>query len=291
VGALLEFIKRYSHVLLFITLQVMCVKSYLGNIKATSKNDKLNDNSKKLPGAVLSKKQAVVTDYFTLKEVNDSLLNENKRLREKLYQMEVGVPMTDSLGIVTYKRDSTEREYRYKYYAARVLTCTFDDANNYVTINRGFRDGIKRGMAVISGTGIVGEIKTVGPNHSVAVSILSARKRVSVQLKDGTLGFTTWDDFDSRYVTLQDVPPSSKMNRGDTVYTSGYSFFPANIMVGRLAKITKVGENQRYKVALSTNFRTLRYVYVVEDITAQFIQPLQDSARAQTEPDFKAQQQ
>jgi rod shape-determining protein MreC len=290
VGALLEFVKKYSHVLLFIILQIVCARNYLSNVRANNKNDKLSDSSKSLPGAVLNKKQGV-TDYFTLKEVNDSLLNENKRLREKLYQMEVGVPITDSMGFVTYKRDSLEREYRYKYYAARVLTCTFDDANNYITINRGFRDGIKRGMAVISGNGIVGEIKTVGPNHSVAVSILSARKRVSVQLKDGTLGFTTWDDFDSRYVTLQDVPPNSKMNRGDTVYTSGYSFFPANIMVGTLGKIIKVGEYERYKVYLSTNFRTLRYVYIVEDVTAPVMQPLQDSAKVQTEPDYKPQTQ
>jgi rod shape-determining protein MreC len=283
VGNLLEFVRRFSHVLLFLILQIICIKAYLS--KAGKGNSKVAyDNSRNLPGTIAQQKRDV-TNYFLLSEENDSLLNENRRLREKLYQMEVGIPITDSNGIVTYKRDSTEREFRYKYYAAKVLNNTFDDANNYLTINRGFRDGIKRGMAVISSTGIVGEIKTVGPNHSVAISILSDRKRVSVQLKDGTLGFTTWDSYDPNVVTLNDVPPSAKMNAGDTVYTSGYSMFPPSIMVGRLGSIKQTGAYQTYVVRLSTNFKRLHYVYVVEDITEQFVKPLLDSTRVMDNPE------
>jgi rod shape-determining protein MreC len=281
---LFEFVRRYSHVLVFIILQIICLKTYWRNVSANNKSSKYWDNSKKLPGSVAQQKRNV-TSYFFLKEENDSLLAENRRLREMLYQMEVGIPITDSNGIVTYKKDTIEREYRYKYYAAKVLNNTFDEANNYLTINRGFRDGIKRGMAVIGNSGIVGEIKSVGPNHSVAASILSDRKRVSVQLKDGTLGYTTWDDFDPNYVTLNDIAPSAKMNKGDTVYTSGFSMFPPNVMVGRLAHVTQTGVYQHYKVRLSTNFRRLHYVYVVQDITEPIVQPLLDSTKAMDNPE------
>jgi rod shape-determining protein MreC len=273
---LLDFIARFSNVFLFLLLQIICARAILKH------NQKLNesylDNSRKIAGGLIAQKNSV-TDYYFLREINDSLINENKRLREKIYQQEIGIPISDSFGNVTYLKDSVKKEFRYKYYAAKVLNNTFDEANNYVTLNKGINDSVKIGMAVLSSNGIVGQIVSAGAKYSVAKSVLSSRFRVSAKLKDGNLGYITWPDLDCRFVTLNDIGPTINVKQGDTIYTSGYSLFPANIMIGRVAAVYRGSEANKYKVLLSTNFKRLHYVYIAQDITQQIIAPIVDSAK------------
>jgi rod shape-determining protein MreC len=227
----------------------------------------------------LAKQKHAVTDYYFLREINDSLLNENKALRQKLFQQDIGIPIKDSNGTTTYLKDTIKKEFRFKYYAAKVLNNTFDEANNYFTINKGYEDHVKRGMAVLSSTGIAGQIISVGNKYAVAKSILSDRFRISAQLKDGTLGYINWSEMDSRFVTLNDIGPTINVKQGDSVYTSGFSLFPPNIFIGRVAGIMPGSDANKYKIYLSTNFKRMHFVYVVEDISGVQISNLIDTAK------------
>jgi rod shape-determining protein MreC len=58
------------------------------------------------------------------------------------------------------------------------------------------------------------------------------------------------------------------VNVGDTVVTSGYSnIFPEGIMIGIIKNYNAVNGTNFYniKVELSTNFKTLKYVEVVQN--------------------------
>jgi hypothetical protein len=55
-------------------------------------------------------------------------------------------------------------------------------------------------------------------------------------------------------------------------------------MIGRIAALKQGSESNHYTVLLSTNFRRLKYVYVVEDITADEMQVVLDTAKAMDKP-------
>ena len=58
------------------------------------------------------------------------------------------------------------------------------------------------------------------------------------------------------------------VNVGDTIVTSGYSnIFPEGIMIGTITKFDVESGTNFYhiKVELSTNFKTLKYVEVVQN--------------------------
>ncbi len=256
---------------------------YLGSAKS---GKSIGISAGKIVGTVETKRKGI-TDYFFLKEVNDSLLKENERLRKQLMQEVTSIPIKDSFGNVVVKKDSIEKNLRYHYFACKVIDQTFDEKNNYITINRGSYQGIKRGMAVLSNNGIVGQVVNATEHFSVAKCVISERFRVSAQLKDGTLGYISWPDVDSRFVQLNNISPSVKVKSGDTVVTSPSSLFPANIMIGRVVGLKSGSDANHYTILLNTNFRRLRYVYVVEDISADEIQAVIDTAKAIDKPATK----
>lgn len=204
-------------------------------------------------------------NYLRLKEINESLEIENARLRNQIPQQ------TDSLGskIVT----DTVNQKQFTYLAARVINNSIRQKNNYLTINRGYNEGIRKGMGVVGPDGIVGIVINVSAKYATIQSLLHSETRISASLANSkAFGSLVWGsgNFDSRYAILQDVPNHIKVKKGEAVVTSGYSLFPAGIAIGRVAETgLKGGESFfRIKVLLSTNFATLSYVYVVKNSEA-----------------------
>lgn len=74
---------------------------------------------------------------------------------------------------------------------------------------------------------------------------------------------------DYRYAKLSQIPMSEKIKAGDTIVTSGYSsMFPKGVMIGTIEEYKAIPELYFYaiQVKLSTDFKNLRYVYVVSDL-------------------------
>jgi rod shape-determining protein MreC len=277
VGNLIAILQRFSHFFIFLLLQFICFRMLY---KSSPKHgNSIVKGASEIAGTVLAEKKSV-SDYFNLKSNNAKLLKENEMLRQRLLQEEKGIPITDSFGNVTFKKDSVEKKFRYHYFAAKVLDHTFDEPNNYMTLNLGAYNGIKTGMSVLSAQGVAGIIVSVSPHFSVAKCIISERFKISAKLKDGTLGYISWPKLDSRIIQLNDISASAKVKRGDTVYTSTSSMFPANVMIGTVLAFKPSTEANNYLLAASTNFKRLEYVYIVEDITAEEVHAVLDSAKA-----------
>jgi rod shape-determining protein MreC len=81
---------------------------------------------------------------------------------------------------------------------------------------------------------------------------------------------------------MKNIPKSVKVNIGDTVVTSQTSsLFPANLMVGTIADIVPDPSSNFYtlKVRTATNFSTLEYVYVIDNLQYDEQKRLEDSTR------------
>lgn len=288
---LIDLIRRFWNLILFIILEVTCFV-----LIARTRNFQGLDiisSSNKVVG-YFYKKQNDVVYYFQLRRLNDSLLKENTRLNEALAlhyyvdtfrraeavipifkQDSMAAPDTVRIASTTPQKDSIRlvgkskivRYAKYNYIPARVIKNSIsNDRINFITLNRGSAAGIKRGMAVVTGNGIVGRVTNVSKNFSTVASILSDRK-VSARLHDGTFGFILWEPGSPESVVMDKMPLTMPVEKGDSIFTTGYSFFPENLYIGRVYRIDTVrGSNTKtLKINLSTNFRKLQYVYVVEN--------------------------
>lgn len=288
---LIDLIRRFWNLILFIILEVICFV-----LIAKTRNFQGVDliSSSNAVVGYFYKKQNDIVYYFQLRRLNDSLLQENTRLNEALAfnshvdtftHAEAVVPIVkrdsaaapDTVRIAgaTAAKDSIRlvgksrivRYARYNYIPARVIKNSIsNDRINFITLNRGAGAGIKKGMAVVTGNGIVGRVTNVSEHFATVASILSDRK-VSARLHDGTFGFILWEPGSPERVVMDKMPLTLDVEKGDSIFTTGYSFFPENLYIGRVYQIDTVrGSNTKnLKISLSTNFRKLQYVYVVEN--------------------------
>lgn len=202
-------------------------------------------------------------EYFSLRETNSLLADENARLRKKLEYHNQAVLQADSLGSV----DST-RIKQFDFISAKVVSNTIDRQTNFITINRGSADGIKAGMAVINDQGVVGKVKITSEHFSVVTSLLNVDIMISGLMKrTGYFGTIQWagsDDPD--HVKLKFIPLHVKPVVGDTIVSSGYSgVFPEGIMIGTIARINPSPETSFHDldVKLSQDFRKLSFATVI----------------------------
>jgi rod shape-determining protein MreC len=141
---------------------------------------------------------------------------------------------------------------------------------NYITLHRGALQGVKRDMAVVGPTGLVGTVVEVSDNYSLVMSLLHRNSKVSSMLKKGNIaGSVDWDGHDPRYLTLRNIPKSTQVAKEDSVLTSTYSAnFPSDIMVGTVDQITADPSSNFFTIRLktATNFFSIQYVNVVENV-------------------------
>jgi rod shape-determining protein MreC len=231
------------------------------------------------------KKQNDVVYYFGLRKMNDSLLNENARLRQLVEQYKSLDTLNDT---VVYSKteigDTAKHIVRFSEYIyrnARVINNATNATDNYITINRGTAHGIYKNMAVLSGTGVVGRVEHVSRNFASILSMLSAKQRVSARLKNGAYGLVIWEGKNHRVLTMIDVPQQVNVKKCDSVFTSNYSlYFPPDVLIGTVIKTEQVKKNamQHIYIKSSTDFYNLQYVYVVENKMSEEKKQLEDSS-------------
>jgi len=275
------FIRRFFNLILFLGLEVVCV--ILIQRTNTLQGNDIISSANAVSGLVY-KKQNDVVYYFGLRRMNDSLQRENARLREML----AGYKSIDTLADTLVQKkvgiaDTAKHIIRYAefvYRTARVINNSTNSSDNFITLNRGSASGIRKNMAVLSGTGIVGRVEHVSANFASVLSILSSKQKVSAKLKSGTNGFVLWEGKNARVLTMVDVPQQIKVKKGDSVYTNSYSLFPPDILIGTVISTEPVKKNtmQRLFLKPSTDFANLQYVYVAENKMEVEQRELEDSA-------------
>ena len=260
---LLNFFLKYDDWFLFILLEVISFvlvfrfNNYQGSAFFTSSNQ--------VVGMVYEATNKV-TGYFHLKTINDDLVQKNVELELQVEHLRTALlEMTaDSAEIERMKSDAL---LGYDIYRANVINNSLTHADNYITLNKGENDGIRREMGVISGSGVVGIVYQTSPNYSVVIPILNSKSSISCKIKRSDyFGFLKWDGGSSQYATVKDMPRHSLFTLGDTIVTSGHSaVFPGGIPVGTVEDMSDSHDGLSYllKVKLFTDFARLSDVRVI----------------------------
>jgi rod shape-determining protein MreC len=265
-------IRRFFNLILFAGLEIICF--ILIAHSHTLQGDDIVSSANTATGLIY-KKQTDLFYYISLGKMNDSLLSDNVRLRKIVDQYRTLDTLRDSfVHKALVNTDTTVHVIKYAdyvYRTAKVINNSVDGINNYITIDRGSKHGIAKGMSVISSTGLVGRVEYVSANFACILSILSNKQQVSAKLKDGTFKSTVWDNEHPETFLMKDMPPELKVKRGDSVFTTSFgSVFPPDVLIGRIAKIEMNKKNGKQQLFLTpaTNFRNLQYVYVLENLMA-----------------------
>lgn len=284
--SLLTFLYNYRASFLFVLLEAVSV-FFIVNNNSYHQAAVLN-SSNRMVASVMSTTNAV-SEYFSLKEVNQRLAAENALLHELMLRgasTDPANPLTrDSLALEALEEDSvfvlpstttksdSARLRQFAFIPAKVVDNTVRRAKNYVTINKGRLDGIEPDMGVISPDGVVGKVKDVSDHFAVITSVLHTDMFISALVKrSNTLGSIIWEGVDPRIAGLENIPIHINIINGDTIVTSGYSgIYPPNTMVGTVAEVRPEEDAAFYDIDinLSNDFYRLSYVYVVKNLLRQ----------------------
>lgn len=219
----------------------------------------------------INKQYNTVEYYFQLKKTNDSLVKANETLYNKL-KKDFDMPDTTSrLSIDTLNIDSLIQFRRYQYMQAKVTGNSVTQPNNYIQVHRGSTQGIIPDLGVIDvNNAVVGTVMDVSNNFAIIMSLLNGQSNISAMLKkSGETGSIIWDGKETNIVNLKDISKATKIAKGDTVITSGYSDkFPYGLLIGTAQDIINDKSSSTYtiKVKTAANFYSLQYVYIINNL-------------------------
>lgn len=270
-SSLFRFLLRHHVFILFILLEVLSLVLVF-NYNNYQRSVYLN-SSNRITGNIYNA-YSKVTNYFSLPRVNQELAAENARLKGLLAQQPGTVQLPENM-----IQRQPDGGYSFSFVSARLISNSVNRQHNFITLNKGRKDGIKPDQGVISASGVVGVITNVSESFSTGISLLNPRWNISAKLKKNDyFGSLSWDGRDYRFAQLNEIPFHVPLAKGDTIVTSGFSsIFPEGIMLGTIESFEKGGGNNFFvvQVRLSVDFKSVTYVEVIENHHRDEIEQLQ----------------
>lgn len=208
--------------------------------------------------------------YFTsvrsVSEKNDTLEEENRKLREELERAEL-------------LEKENERLRRYLGMKAQYPSFRMEEgliisysSGNYMTtftLNRGTMHGVEVNMPVVTEEGIVGYVTEAGLNWCMVSTVLETATSVGAYVpRSGAIGIVE-GDYSMRtegMCRMAYLETDADIEVGDRVVSSGTgSVYPAELVIGTVESV-EVDEYNRTKIAKirpAVDFSSLKWVMVI----------------------------
>lgn len=210
---------------------------------------------------VRSKNELVKKNKKLMKEISD-LNDENQILKQDKYELENFRKL--------YKLD--EQYADYPKVAARVVSSNADNWYSTFVIDKGSRQGIKKNMNVISGSGLVGIVTDVNSSYSKVRAIIDDESNVSgtvLKTKDDCIVSGNLARMNSGTIDISGISASSKIKDGYEVVTSQISdkYLPG-ILIGYTKDLVKDADNLTLNgsVVPAVDFSNLEMVLVITKV-------------------------
>lgn len=212
-------------------------------------------------------------DLVRLQSRNTELEAEVASLQTQVINLQRQVTEVEILSaLLDFARAQPENEYQ----AAAVIGIDPSPFMQYVIINRGSDDGLRRGMPVVSEKGLVGRIAAVTANAARVQLITDPSSTVNVSVLPSETSSMLHGSITSE-ITLEMVPQDAKIFAGDLVLTSGLGGnYPSDILVGQVTGLR--GEATDLFLTASVqplvDFSKLEIVLVIVNFHPIDIEPL-----------------
>ncbi len=267
---LLYFIRKTSVAIVFVILEIIAIRCYAYSTPYTQARLLVWTNS--VVGYVHSVFSGV-SNYFALQKENIRLTEHIAMLENRIQVLEESLPAESILsGSVLQK---------YEYISAGVVASTTNLRRNFITLNKGFRDGVSTDMAVVTPDGsAVGVVVECSENFSVAKSLLNVDFRISgVLARDGSHGSVVWDGCDMQVIDFVELSKYADVQVGDVIHAAGFShYFPKEVIIGHVeeASLASSGASYNCRVRLAADMGRLYNVLLVRNNNAGEARALED---------------
>ena len=218
-----------------------------------------------------------VRDLLGTRAENRRLRAENEELRARRASDEDLVRQVEELRALVGLRDGLGLET----VAARVISVTPSNFEWTLTIDAGTDDGVERGMAVVSGDGLVGRVLLATGGAARVLLLIDPNFSVAARVLGGD-GLGVLDGRGSEAMRFSPLDARLPAAEGDELVTASFpgSAVPAGIPIGRLSAREDTDSRLRaaYAVAPFVDVAALDHLLVVVAPPAPEVPLLEDSS-------------
>lgn len=155
--------------------------------------------------------------------------------------------------------------------SARVIGRSPNVINQVIRINQGSSDGVRAGQPVVTGSGLVGTVDTVGGNFSTVTLVTDADFGAGAKISErGITGVVTPAGGAPRELRMEGPEATDIVRRGNTLVTSGTSDprlpspFPPGVLIGKVTEVDDPGsDTQIIRVRPFVDVRDVNFVEVI----------------------------
>ena len=270
---IIYFFQKFKYFLFFLLLEIIALSFTFNNLNFHK--SKFVTSANNITGGVFSV-FSNSSEYFDLKSKNQLLLEENTHLKNLIEQQKTFYNKDSTL------IDSTKYKQILTYTSAKIINNNYSKPYNFLTINKGRKQGINKEMAVINSLGIIGITDNTSNNYTTVQSILNRNSGINARLKGNTsyYGILKWNGENYNIVQLHDIPRQTPLQIGDTIETGGKStIFPEGVPIGTIIKINQGNTaDNKVDIKLFNDMSNLRHVYIVKNIHKVEIKSLENSS-------------
>jgi rod shape-determining protein MreC len=149
--------------------------------------------------------------------------------------------------------------------ASKIISKEISPFLQNVILDKGEKDGIREGQAILSQGYLVGIIAQVYDDYSQAEMINGSKTMIPVLLQDSRATGILTSHLDGLFI--ENIPIDNELRHGEVVLTSNLSQnIPENVLVGKVDKIVKYDSQifQTIKVITPIDFSKLEFVFIVK---------------------------
>ncbi|NJN43956.1 MAG: rod shape-determining protein MreC [Anaerolineae bacterium] len=173
-------------------------------------------------------------DVAELAQRNEALEAEVSRLQAQVIELQQQNQQIDVLSALV---DFARANPAYDYIAADVIGRDPSPFLQYVIINRGSDDGLRRGMPVVTAQGLAGRISAVIAGAARVQLITDAGSIANVTLQSSEASAVLAGSLTGE-LTLTMIPQDVGVETGELLLTSGLGGnFPPNILIGQVTGV------------------------------------------------------
>ncbi|HWH39953.1 MAG TPA: rod shape-determining protein MreC [Usitatibacter sp.] len=220
-----------------------------------------------MPAAAVAR----VADYFASQ---DRLLRENQELKAKVLEQSAAAQEAKLLKAEQehlLAMSPGQSRYANGGLVAEVLYTARNPFTRKIIVDKGLTQGVKSGMPVIDGSGVVGQVTNVGTFTSEVTLVTEKDQSVPVMLVRNGLRAVAVGSGKDGSIDVPFMPVSADIQNGDMFVTSGIDgTYPPGLVV---AQVTSVEKNAAYVFAKivarpAAGVENHRYVMVLPVPTA-----------------------
>jgi rod shape-determining protein MreC len=178
--------------------------------------------------------QESVATRDALRAENARLITRNRELELRSMRYEALAHENDQLrGLQEALPPVAER-----WIVAEIVDIQLNSLRQRVLVNRGTRNGLFKGQAVLDDKGLLGQTTHVGPFSAEVILITDPEHAVPVQIERTGLRTIAVGTGDTGSLALPYLPANADVKAGDVLMTSGLGgVFPSGYPVGRVVEV------------------------------------------------------